>query len=87
MKPPLVIDHQSKERNMEDLTIKLCKKKFCTYLTKMKEMWNEIDFLQKDGIKDGEQQFLTLTFDKLGKTAGNFPAYFKRQRSKWVNNP
>ena len=38
MKPPLVIDHQSKERNMEDLTIKLCKKKFCTYLTKMKEM-------------------------------------------------
>ena len=51
MKTQLVFGHQSKEIKMEDLTIELCEKNFHTYLTKMQEMQNEIDSLQKDGIK------------------------------------
>ena len=36
---------------MEDLTIELCKNNVRTYLTKIQEMRNEIDSLQKDNIK------------------------------------
>ena len=43
--------------------------------------------LRKDRIKYDKQQFLTLTFDELRKTAGDFLADAKRQRSEWVKNP
>ena len=33
--PQMLIDHQSKEREMEDLTIELCDNNVRTYLTKM----------------------------------------------------
>ena len=52
----------------------------------MQDMRNKIYSLQKYGIKYGEQQFLTLTLDNLGKTAGDFLSDIKRQRSKWVKN-
>ena len=87
MKPQLVIDHRAKERKMEDLTIASCQDNVRTYLTTMQEMRIEIDSLRKDGIKYDEQRFLTLIFDELGKTAGDFLADVKRQRSEWVKNP
>ena len=86
MKPQLVIDHRAKVSKMEDLTIESCKNNVSTYLTKMQEMRNEIDSLQKDKIKKDEQRFLTLTFNKLGKTSGDLLVDVMRQRSEWVNN-
>ena len=83
----VVIDHQAKERKMEDLNIKLCKNNARTYLTKMEEMRNDIDSLWKDGIKYDEQRFLTLNFDELCKIAGDFLVDFKRQSSEWEKNP
>ena len=53
----------------------------------MQEIQNEIYFLQKDAIKYNEQMFLTITFDKLGKTVNYFLANVKRQRRKWVKSP
>ena len=50
-------------------------------------MQNETDSLRKDGIKYGEQQLLTLTFDDLGKISGDFLANVKHQRSEWVKKP
>ena len=50
-------------------------------------MRNDIDSIQKDGINYNEQRFLTLTFNDLGKTAGNFLPEVKRQCSEWVKNP
>ena len=66
---------------MEDLTIASCDKNVRTYLTKMQEMRNDIDYLQKDGIKCDEKRFLTLTFDELGKTARYLLTDLKLQRS------
>ena len=63
---------------MEDLTIKPCENNVCTYPTNIKEMQNEIDSLQKDGIKYYEQRFLTPTFEELGNTTGDFLADVKR---------
>ena len=68
MKPQLVIDHRSQDRKIEDNTIESCKNNFCTYLTKMQEMRNDIDSLQKDKIDYNDHRFLTLTFDELGNT-------------------
>ena len=81
--PQLVIEHQPKESKKEELTIKSCKNHVCTYLTNMQEMRNEINSLRKNGIKYNKQQFLTLIFDNLGKTAGVFLANVKPQRSEW----
>ena len=39
-KPHLVINHQAKERKMEDLKFESCEKNVCTYLTNMQEMRN-----------------------------------------------
>ena len=72
---------------MEDLTIDSCENNVFTYLAKMQEMQNELYSLQKYRIKYNEQRFLTLTFDELSKTAGDFFANAKRQRSKWVKIP
>ena len=72
---------------MEDLNIELYEKNVHTYLTKMQDMRNEIDSLPKDWIKYEKKRFLTLTFKKLGTTAGDFLTDVKRQRSKWVNKP
>ena len=47
-------------------------------------MRNEIDSLRKYRIKYNYQRFLTLTFDELVKTAGDFLAYVKRKHSEWV---
>ena len=66
---------------MEDLTIASCDKNVRTYLTKMQEMKNEIDSLQKDGIKYDDLKFLTLTLDELGKTSRDFLLDVKRQCS------
>ena len=87
MNPHLVIDHRTKERKIEDLTIELCENNVCTYLMKMQEMRNKIYSLRNDMIKYYKQRFLTLTFNELGKTAGDFLADVKRQRSEWVNKP
>ena len=81
MHPQMVIDHQDKNRKMEYLIIELRKNNVRTYLTKMQEMRNEIDYLQKDGIKCDEKRFLTLTFDELGKTARYLLTDLKLQRS------
>ena len=81
MKPQLVIDHQAKERKMEDLKIKLCENNVRTYLTKMQDMKKNIDSLRKDGIKYDDLKFLTLTLDELGKTSGDFLLDVKRQCS------
>ena len=72
---------------MEDLIIKLCKNNVCTYLTKMQDMQNENDSLQRNGIKYYKQRFLTLTFDDLGKTAGDLFVDVNIQRSGWVKKP
>ena len=66
---------------MEDLTIKLGENNIHIYLMKMQDMRDEIDLLQKDKIKYNKQQFLTLTFDNMGKTDGDFLAIVKCQRS------
>ena len=47
-------------------------------------MRNEIDYLWKNSINYNDQRFLTLSFDKLDKTAGYFLADFKSQHSEWV---
>ena len=72
---------------MEDLTIKSCKKNVRTYLTKMQDMQNKIDSLQKEGINYNEQRFLTLAFDDLVKTSGDLLADVKHQLSEWVKKP
>ena len=87
MKPHLVINYQAKERKIEDLTIESFENNVCTYLTKMQEMRNKIYYLRKDRIKYDNKRFLTLTFNDLVKTAGDFLADVKHQRSEWVNNP
>ena len=87
MNPHLVTNHQDKERKMEDLIIELCKNNVCTYLTKMQDMQNENDSLQRNGIKYYKQRFLTLTFDDMGKTAGDLFIDVNIQRSGWVKNP
>ena len=66
---------------MEDLTINLCENDIRTYLTKMQEIRNKIDSLQKEVIDYNNQRFQTLTFDDLGKTARDFLADVKRQHS------
>ena len=86
MNTQLFIYHQSKERNMEDLTIESCENNVCTYLTKMQEMQNEINSLRKYGINYNNQKFFTLIFNELGKTSGNFLVNVKRQCSKSVKN-
>ena len=50
-------------------------------------MLNEIDSLRKYDIKYDEQRFLTLTFDELGKTVGDFLIDIKHQCSEWVKKP
>ena len=87
MKPQLIIDHQSKEREMEDLTTESFDNNVRTYLSKMQEMQNEIDSLWKYWIKYDEQCFLPITFNELGETAGYFLVNIKRQSSNWVKNP
>ena len=72
---------------MEDMTIKSCKNNVHTYLTKLQETRNDIDPLQKYGIKYDEQHFITLTFDELVNTAGYFLADVNCQQSEWVKNP
>ena len=53
---------------------------------KIQGIRNDIDSLRKDRIKYDEQRFLTLAFDELSNTAGDFLADIKRQRSEWVKN-
>eukprot|EP00957_Ditylum_brightwellii_P172634 13141903-Ditylum_brightwellii.AAC.1 len=65
MKPHLVVDHQVKETELENMTLALFGNNVQTLLTTMQEKRNEIDTLQKDGVKFNEQQFLTLIFDRL----------------------
>ena len=50
----------------------------------MQDMRNDIYSLQKYGIKYNDQRFLTLIFDYLDKTAGDFLADVKHQRSEWA---
>ena len=51
MKPQLFIKQLAKDRNIEDITIELCKNNIHTYLTDIQDMQNEVDSLWKDGIK------------------------------------
>ena len=53
----------------------------------MQKIRKEIYSLRKYRIKYNEQHFLTLTFDKLDKTAGNLLGDVKRQHSEWVKKP
>ena len=53
----------------------------------MQDMRNDIYSLQKYGIKYNDQRFLTLIFDYLDKTAGDFLADVKCQHSEWAKNP
>eukprot|EP00957_Ditylum_brightwellii_P036529 2766952-Ditylum_brightwellii.AAC.1 len=65
MKPHLVVDHQAKETELENMTLASFGNNVQTLLTTMQEKCNEIDTIQKDGVKFDEQQFLTLIFDRL----------------------
>ena len=87
IKTQMVINNQSKERKIENMTTESCENNVCTYLTKMQEMWNEIDSLRKDGINYNKQRFLILTFGKLGKISGDFLADVKQQHSERVKKP
>ena len=49
MKPHYVVDHQVKERELEELTLAKSGNDVCAYLTKMQEKRNEIDALRKEG--------------------------------------
>ena len=87
MKPQMVIYYRSKEMGMEYLTIESCYNNVRTHLTKMQEMLNDIDSLQKYGIKYDGQRFLTITFNKMGKKFWDLLADVKRQRSGWAKKP
>eukprot|EP00957_Ditylum_brightwellii_P150808 11482715-Ditylum_brightwellii.AAC.1 len=49
MKPNLVVDHQAKETELENMTLALFGNNAQTLLTMMQEKRNKIDTLQKDG--------------------------------------
>ena len=55
MKPQLVVDHQGKERELEELTLEKTGNDVRTYLTKMQEKRNEIDALRKNNVKFDNQ--------------------------------
>ena len=87
MKPCLVIEHQGKYRELEELTLAKSGNDVCAYLTKMKEKRNKIDVLQKDNAKFDDQRWLTLTFEQLVKTGcSDFLADVKRQRREWIKD-
>ena len=83
MKPQLVVNHQEKEREIEDLTPAKSGNNVRAYFTKMQEKRNEFDALRKDNIKFDDQRWLTLTFEQLVKTGcSDFLKNFKRQQSE-----
>eukprot|EP00957_Ditylum_brightwellii_P131065 9997373-Ditylum_brightwellii.AAC.1 len=55
MKPHLMVDHQAKETELENMTVALFGNNLRTLLTTMQEKHNKIDALQKDGVKINEQ--------------------------------
>eukprot|EP00957_Ditylum_brightwellii_P194673 14829113-Ditylum_brightwellii.AAC.1 len=65
MKPHLVLDHQAKEIELENMTLALFGNNVRTLLITMQEKHNKIDTFQKDGVKFDEQRFLILIFDRL----------------------
>ena len=63
MKPQLVFNHRSKERELKELTLTKAGNDVRAYLTKMQEKRNEIDALRKENVKFDDQRWLTLTFE------------------------
>ena len=51
IKPHLVVDHQGKERELEDLTLAKTGNDVRVYPTKMQKKRNKIDVLHKDKVK------------------------------------
>ena len=88
IKSRLVIDHKSKERELEDLTLEACQNNVCTYLTTMKEKKIEVDTICKDGTTYNIQQMNTLILDELFETACKaFLANVKQKNSLWIKDP
>eukprot|EP00957_Ditylum_brightwellii_P011680 882549-Ditylum_brightwellii.AAC.1 len=88
MKPCLVVDHHAKETELENMTLALFRNNVQALLTMMQEKRNKIDTLQKDGVKFGEQRFLTLIFDRLSiATCIDFKADIKAEKRKWIKDP
>ena len=82
MKPQLVVDHQAKERDIEELILAKAGNDVRAYLTNIQEMRNEIDALRKDSVKFDNQRYLTLTFEQIVKTGcSDFFEDVKRQQS------
>ena len=87
MKPHIVVNHQGKERDPEELKLAKSGNYVRAYLTKMQEKRNKIDALRKDNVKFDDQRWLTLTFESLVKTrCSDFLDDVKRQRSEWIKD-
>ena len=65
MKPQLVVDHCSKEKELEEMTLAKYGHDIRQLLTSMQEKKNEIDTICKGGVKFYDHLFLTLVFDCL----------------------
>ena len=83
-----MIDHQDKERKLEDLTLKSCQNNVHTYLTTMRENKIEVNTFRKDGTTYNMQRMNTLIFEDFSKTGcKDFLADVKQHKSEWIKYP
>ena len=88
IKPHIMIDHRSKERELEDLTLKTCQNNIHTYLKTMQEKIIDFDIIRKDSTTYNMQRMKNLLFDKLFKTRfGVYLEDVKRPKSEWIKYP